>query len=159
MKALEYIKNYWKLGALVGAGMPLALNLIGKIPGISVTQAAISVPIQTANTGLASWGMGLAGINITIPGIITSAIGGILFVALGAFLLDWSKLDDRLNIKSRLGRTTLLFLISGIATGAVLTWSIGIPPISAFIASVIGSLVLAFAILAIDDMFPMKIVP
>lgn len=159
MKLKEIIKKYWVFGAILGALLPWALSIINKIPGITITQSTIALNVADVNTGLAGWLFNVFGANIGFPEIIMSAIGGILFVVLGAYVVNITKLDKTLKIKTKVGRIALIVFTASLVSGWLMDMSLALPGIAVIVSNVIGSVVLAFILVTLDNVLKLKLVP
>ncbi len=158
-KPMDIIKKYWKLGAVLGALMPKVMELISKIPGIDVTQSTISVSVQDPNTGLASWVLNVFGANIGLPEILMGAIGGILFVALGAYLVEQFNIAKMVGAKTKVMKVATILFVAGIVSGWILQMALSIPGVGIIITNVVGSVTLGFILVKADDLLKTKLIP
>jgi len=157
-RPMDLVNKYWKLGAIVGAALPYVLNILGKVPGINVTQSTISLNVQNVNTGLASWAFNVFGANVGLPQVLMSALGGILFVVLGAFVVEQLNLYKLVGVNTKLGRLAMILFVAGLASGWIIDFALNIPGVGVIISNVVGAVALGFIVITLDDMLKLKLV-
>ena len=158
--------SWAKVGAIAGVATPYVLSTISKvvsmIPGVSLNLQSISISTtgvnQVINTSLAAKLFGLVSLNISLPTLLMTAIGGALFAILGAFLLSVLPIPGGW-VSDKQKRLTSVFVIAGIVSGFILSSSIGLPAIGALIASFINAYILAWILIKIDASMKSNLIP
>ena len=158
-KIMDTIKKYWLFGALIGALLPWALTIISKIPGIVVTASTISLNVANVNTGLAAWAFNVFGANIGLPEMLLSALGGILFIALGIVIVDILNLEKVLGLKTKTSKLATTIFVASLVSGWIMDMSLGIPGIAVIVSNVIGAVALAFILITLDNTLKLKLIP
>ena len=159
------LTNYGKLGfiAAIATGFILKLisQLVSMIPGVELDLQAITISTtgltNVIGTGLGDYAkklFGLINAPITMPEWIFIGIGGAAFLILGAYVADAMKLLKGDKAK----QLTTIFVIAGVASGWILSMSIGIPAISGIIAMVVNAYILSIILIKVDKAFKLKMV-
>lgn len=155
------LKKWGVFGAIVGALTPPVIKFLSglNIPGVSVTQATISVDVNAPNTGLAQWLLDFVGVNLpSIPfqSYVMAAVGGALFIMLGAVILDMMK---ALGGK-KYWKVTKVLAVASVATTLILGgFSMSAFTFTSLGAIFVSSLALGLGYAFIDDNTSMKLIP
>lgn len=154
--------NYGILGfvAAIGTGFLLKFisQLVSMIPGVALDLQAARQGIAITTTGLGEvLGTGLSiyakklfGLIpfVGLPEWIYVGLGGAAFVMLGAWVIDVSNIKVA---KTKSGKLATIFVVAAIASGWILSMSIGLPAIGAIIAMVVDALILSWILVAVDE--------
>lgn len=157
---------YGKLGFVAAIATGFILKLISQfvslIPGVNLNLQSVSISTEgltgVIGTGLSEYAgklFGLVPVSLTIPEWIFVGIGGALFVILGAYIADATNLLK--GDKKR--QLTTVFVVAGIASGWILSMSIGLPALSGIIAMVVNAYILSVILIAVDDSIKTKLIP
>lgn len=154
-------------GALAGAGTTWLLGFISKIlsmiPGITVDLQAISIT-TTGLGGVFGTGLGVYAkkvfttIGVGAPELLYTAIGGALFVLLGAWIVDKVKFLQDLG-RTRETKLAVVLVVAGLISGWILAQSVTIPAISAMVIMAVNALILSYILVWIDKTAKLGIVP
>lgn len=158
---------YAKLGAIAGVATGFLLKtisgLVSKIPGVSLDLQSVSISTSglggVVNTGLSSYAQklfGLVPVSLQIPELLWTAVGGALFMMLGAYVVELAKINFA---KSKAGKLATIMVIAGIVSGWILSMSIGIPAFSGIIIMVVDALILSWILIQVDKAAKTKLIP
>lgn len=164
-------------GAVAGLATPLLLKYVampvlnvaaGVVPGISAKLAdagTISISVRESltgiNGGLSGWLVDALGLTLNVPYMtyIMGALGGALFMILGAYAADMlGMLKGNAMQKTRttifIGSIAAGFVLGGFAVPAI---NLGL--VDALLAFLINAAVLAFLYVTIDDKAGLGLIP
>lgn len=163
-------KDYMKYGILgfvaaivTGGLLKFISDMVSAIPGVALDLQSISIQTTgltgVVGTGLSTYAEKLFGLVpfVSVSEWILLGIGGALFVMLGAYIVDNVKALQM--AKSKQGKLATILVVAGIASGWILSMSIGIPALSAIIVMAINAIILSYILVAIDDALKLKLVP
>jgi len=157
---------YGKLGAVAGLATGFLLKtisgIVSMVPGVSLDLQSISIGTTglggIVNTDLSQYAQKLFGmVNVPLSGMewLYVAIGGAIFMILGAYLADMFGMLKGTTVK----KLTTVMVIAGIASGWILSMSVGIPAISAIVVMVVDAFVLSWILVQVDKGIKTKLVP
>lgn len=113
----EY-KKWFMLGAVAGVLSPVLVWLAGMIP---VLNKWLTPYVTGVNTDLANYVLALLGGQIQMPGIVVAAVGGGIFMALGAWLYDLKITPDKIPfVEGRKERLILTMFYASLAASLLL---------------------------------------
>jgi hypothetical protein len=163
-KPMDYAKVGAVMGALGGIILGLISKLVSMIPGISLDLQSISVSTtglgSVVNTGLSKYAQKLLGlVPISLGGMdwLYLAAGGAASLVLGAYAVE--NVKQLQFAKTKEGRLATIFVIAGLATGAILSMSINVPTISGMIIMAIDAYILSWIAIYLDNMTGLKLIP
>lgn len=153
-------KEMWgwaKLGAIAGVATGFFLKtvsqLVSMIPGVSLDLQSISISTtglgNVVNTGLSTYAkkvLGMVPVPLTMPEWVWLAVGGALFMIVGAYAAEMVGIKG-----SKQSKLTWTFVLAGLATGAIMSWTLAIPTLSALWLMVVDAFLLSWLILLVDQ--------
>ncbi len=164
--AIDYTK-YGILGfwAAIGTGFILKFisQIVSTIPGITLNLQAVTAETTglggIIGTGLNTYAKKLFGMVsiVSLPEWIYIGIGGALFVMLGAWVVD--NVKQLQFAKTKTGKLATVLVVAGIASGWILSTSIGIPPLTGIIVMAVDAFVLSYILIAVNDAAKLKLIP
>lgn len=160
--------DYWKIGAIAGVLGTVILGTLSKvasmIPGVTLDLQSITVSTtglgSTVNVGLSKYAKSLLGIvPVQLSGMewLYAAIGGALFLMLGAYIVQ--KVKQLQFAKSKEGKLATIFVVAGVVTGWILSMSLTIPALSGVIVMAVDALILSYILVWLDKALKTKLIP